>query len=210
MNVNEVHRLLQEQFQKELTNGRRRHIVFWYDEDEEFVNDIDEIDLEGVRIWKVTDHNLFATTFELEKNDTTSHFLLYSVRPKPSPDEDWLYDQYKLGQEFTTDKLTIIMREVGITDDRLKEVFRKYKTFFNNKARVQAFRKHQVTTYTEETIDITVLAALCKSPTNTLDDIIRTLMHKEKESDDKAWENILKYGMNQHFGCSSKNIMGTH
>lgn len=199
MDLKEVNRLLQDHFQKELINGRKRHIVFWYDEDEEFTSDIDDIRLDQVRIWKVTEHNLFATKYELEKNDTTSHFLLYSNQPKPSPHEDWLYDQYKLGQEFATDKLTVIMRELGITDDRLKEVFRKYKAFFNNKTRLQAFRKYQVITYTEETIYLTVLAALCKSATNTMDDIIRTLMNREKEEDHTAWENIRKYGDEKTF-----------
>ncbi|MFD1068000.1 BREX-1 system phosphatase PglZ type A [Oceanobacillus locisalsi] len=193
MNLNEVHRLLQDSFQKELTNGRKRHIVFWYDEEGEFTDDIDEIQLESVRVWKVTEHNLFATKYELEKKDTDSHFLLYSNMSKPSPHEDWLYDQYKLGQEFVTDKLTIIMRELGITDDRLKEAFRKYKAFFNNKSRLQSFRKYPVTTYTEEAIDITVLAALTKSTTNIMDDIIRTLMRKKQDGDDSVWENIQKY-----------------
>ncbi|WP_088049433.1 BREX-1 system phosphatase PglZ type A [Virgibacillus dakarensis] len=194
MNLKEVHRLLQDCFQKELTNGRKRHIVFWYDEEGEFVSDIDDIHLDHVRVWKVSDRNLFATKYELEKNDPSSHFLLYFNRPKPSPHEDWLYDLYKVGQEFATDKLTVIMRELGITDNGLKEIFRKYKAFFNNKSRLQVFYKYPVTAYTEEAIDITVLAALCKSATNTIDDIIRNLMRKEKEGDHTVWDNIQKYG----------------
>lgn len=194
MNLKEVHRVLQDCFQKELTNGRKRHIVFWYDEEGEFINDIDDIQLDHVRIWKVTDHNLFATKYEAEKKDPTSHFLLYTNRPKPIPQEDWLYDLYQVGQEFATDKITVIMRELGITNDRLKESFRAYKTFFNNKSRLQTFHKYPVSAYTEEVIDLTVMAALCKSTTNTMDDIIRTLMRKEKEGDHAAWENIQKYG----------------
>lgn len=199
MNLYEVNRLLQDCFQKELTNGRKRHIVFWYDEEGEFADDIDDIELGLVRIWKVTAHNLFATKYELEKNDPASHFLLYFNMPKPSPNEDWLYDQYKLGQEFSTDKLTIIMRELGISDDRLKEAFRNYKAFFNNKTRLQTFRKYSVAVYTEETIDMTVLAALCKSTTNTMDDILRTLMRKKQEGDNTVWDKIQKYGAEDAF-----------
>src|SRR5699024_9773330 len=192
MNLKEVHRVLNDFYQKELTNGRKRHIVFWYDEEGEFINDIDDIHLENVRIWKVTDDNLFATKFELEKNDPTSHFLLYANKSKPMPREDWLYDLYKVGYEFATDKITVIMREVGITDDAIKETFRAYKSFFNNKTRFQAFHKYEIESYTEEIIDLTVLAALSKSATNAIDDIIKTLMRKQKEGSNAAWENIQK------------------
>src|SRR5690625_6512321 len=117
MNLKEVNRVLNDIYQKELTNDRKRHIVFWYDEEGEFTQDIDDIQLDNVRIWKVTKNNLFATKYELEENDTTSHFLLYANMAKPLPREDWLYDLLKLGHEFATDKITVTIREVGITDD---------------------------------------------------------------------------------------------
>ncbi|RWR14658.1 BREX-1 system phosphatase PglZ type A [Siminovitchia fortis] len=199
MNLREIHRVLNDIYQKELTNGRKRHIVFWYDEEGEFIEDVDEIKLENVRIWKVTDHNLFATKYELEKKDTKSHFLLYANMPKPVPREDWLYDLYKIGHEFATDKITVIMRELGINDDGLRETFKSYKEFFNSRARFQSFQKYQVEFYTEETIDLTVLAVLCKSPTNTLDDILRRLFSKYKDNDESARDRIRKYGDEEKF-----------
>ncbi|RDW17509.1 BREX-1 system phosphatase PglZ type A [Oceanobacillus arenosus] len=194
MKLGEVHRVLKDIFNKELTNGRKRHIVFWYDEDGEFTEDIDDIQLENVRKWQVTENNLFATKYELEKNDPTSHFLIYANRSRPLPREDWLYDQFKLGYEFATDKTTVTMRELGITDDALRETFKGYKTFFNNKARFQAFRKFDMMSHSEEAIDLTVLAVLCKSPTNNMDDIVKTLFQKFKENGNTVMENISKYG----------------
>lgn len=194
MNLNEIHRTLNDYFQKDLTNGKRRHVVFWYDEEGDFKEEIESIDLSGVRVWQVTPNNLFATKYELEKNDPASHFLLYANMPRPNPHDDWLLDIYKTGFEFATDKITVIMREMGITDDSLRETFKRYKVFFNNKNRLQAFRKYPVDRYTHETIDLTVLAALTKSRTNTMDDIIRQLMQKWHEGDESVWEAIRKYG----------------
>src|SRR5699024_8192698 len=54
--------------------------------------------------------------------------------------------------------------------------------------------KYEIESYTEEIIDLTVLAALSKSATNAIDDIIKTLMRKQKEGSNAAWENIQKYG----------------
>ncbi|MFD1363335.1 BREX-1 system phosphatase PglZ type A [Lentibacillus salinarum] len=194
MNLNEIHRILNDYFQKELTNGKKRHVVFWYDEEGDFAENIDTIELPGIRVWQVTPNNLFATKYELEKNDPVSHFLLYANMPRPNPRDDWLLDIYKTGFEFATDKITVIMRELGVTDDSLRETFKRYKAFFNNKSRLQAFRKYPVDVYTHETVDLTVLAALTKSRTNTMDDIIRTLMLKWHEGDDSVWEAIDKYG----------------
>ncbi|MEB5469792.1 hypothetical protein U8M33_14745 [Virgibacillus pantothenticus] len=119
MNLGEIRRVLMDIYGKELTNGRKRHIVFWYDEEGEFKEEIKEISIENVRKWILTKHNLFATKYELEKNDPNSHFLIYANFPKPLPREDWLYDQFKLGHEFATDKTTITMRELGVTNDAL-------------------------------------------------------------------------------------------
>ncbi|GGJ91370.1 DNA repair protein [Lentibacillus kapialis] len=199
MNLNEVHRVLNDYFQKELTNGKQRHVVFWYDEEDDFKEEIESIDLPGVRVWQVTPNNLFATKYELEKNDPASHFLLYANMPRPNPHDDWLLDIYKTGFEFATDKITVIMRELGVTDDSLRETLKRYKAFFNNKNRLLVFRKYPVDMYTQETIDLTVLAALTKSRTNTMDDIIRTLMRKWHEGDESVWEAIRKYGDTDRF-----------
>ena len=194
MNLKEVHRVLHDFYKKELTNGRQRHIVFWYDEEGEFVEDIDTIDLPEVRVWKVTPNNLFATKYELEKHDTTSHFLLYANMAKPNPREDWLLDIYKIAFEFATDKVTVMMRELGVKDDTLRETFKSYKAFFNSKIRFQAFTRYSIDSNTHEAIDLTILAALTKSRTNSIDEIVKALMHNLAEDDPKIWDAIQKYG----------------
>src|SRR5699024_4243436 len=129
-----------------------------------------------VRKWHLTKHNLFATKYELEKNDPKTHFLIYANFPKPLPHEDWLYDQFKLGYEFATDKTTVTMRELGVNDESLRETFVNYKKFFNNKARTQAFKKFNIEAYTEEAIDFTILAVLSKSRVNSMDEILKVLL----------------------------------
>lgn len=193
MNLKEVHRILHDFFQKPLTNERKRNLVFWYDEEGEFAEDIEEIDLPGVRKWIMTENNLFATKYELEKNDPKSHFLLYANMPKPNPKEDWLYDQFRLGHEFATDKITITMRELSIVDNSLREKFKQYRAFFNSRTRFAAFRKFPVDAYTHEIVDLTVLAALAKSKTNAFDDIVKALMRAFTDGNPKPWVEIEKY-----------------
>lgn len=199
MNLNEVNRVLQESFQKELTDGKKRHIVFWYDEEGEFLEDIDNLQLENIRIWKLTKNNLFATKYELEKKDPESHFLIYANMAKPAPKEDWLLDVYKYSIEFATDKITVMMRDFRITDDSLRPVFKKYTKFFNNKERYALFQSYSLQEFTEEEIDIAILSALCKSPFNHLDEVMKGLFKELNSDKQKSWENIQKYGDEEIF-----------
>lgn len=199
MNLKEVNRVLQETFNKELKYGKKRHIVFWYDEEGEFLEDINELELNQVRIWKLTPNNLFATKYELEKVDLHSHFLIYANMSKPLPREDWLLDIYKYSYEFATDKVTVIMRDLGITNDSLRPVFKRYAKFFNNKERYAMFNSYQIAYETEEQIDIAVLATLCKCSLCNLDNVIKTLFREHTSDTQKSWANIQKFGDEEVF-----------
>jgi hypothetical protein len=49
-----------------LLAGDDRKIVFWYDEEAEYIEEIDSISLaEGARLWKVTENNWFETKLDM-------------------------------------------------------------------------------------------------------------------------------------------------
>ncbi|MGM7634993.1 BREX-1 system phosphatase PglZ type A [Bacillus sp. Hm123] len=200
MNTKEMKRVLQETFAQELIEGKKRHIVFWYDEAGEFTEEVAELALEGVRVWKLTTHNMFATKYELEKVDTTSHFLIYANMAKPPTREDWLLDIYKYSQEFATDKMTVMMRDLGVTNDAvLRDVFKKYTKFFNNKERYAAFKAYNLQAYTEEQVDLAVLAVLCKCSVVSLDEVLKALFREQRQETKKCWDSIQKFGDEETF-----------
>ncbi|MFF2444528.1 BREX-1 system phosphatase PglZ type A [Priestia megaterium] len=199
MNLKEVQRTLMAMFNRPLGDGKQRHIVFWYDEDGEFQEDIPGLSLENVRICEMTQNNLFATKYEIEKVDPASHFLIYTVMAKPSPREDWLLDTYKYSFEFATDKITVIMRDLGVDDDRLRSVFKKYVKFFNNKERYALFSGYRIEEYNEQTIDIAVLSALCKCTYISLEEVLKVLFCEECKETNKYWEIIRKFGDEETF-----------
>lgn len=201
--------VLQETFDKELSEGKQRHIVFWYDEAGEFIEEVNELGLENVRVWKLTSHNMFATKYELEKIDTTSHFLIYADMAKPPAREDWLLDIYKYSQEFATDKITVMMRDLGVINDAvLRDVFKKYAKFFNNKERYAAFQAYKVQEYTEEQIDLTVLATLCKCNIVSLDEVLKALFREQLQETKKYWESIQKFGDEETFWSHVEKVYG--
>jgi uncharacterized protein (TIGR02687 family) len=194
MDLTQVKALLEDTFNKELSEGKRRHIVFWYDDDGEFKEDIDELNLENAKVLKLSKNNYFYVKYQLEKVDTESNYLLYAPFEKPSPKENYLLDVLKYSMEFSTDKATVIMRDLNISDDTLKSVFRKYIKFFNNKDRYKIFKGYEIERYAEETVNVAILSALCRLPYPDFDKCLRVLLMEEDLKNNKYLEAIEKFG----------------
>lgn len=194
MDLTQVKALLEDTFNKELSEGKKRHIVFWYDDDGEFNEDIDELNIENAKIIKLSKNNYFYVKYQLEKVDMYSNYLLYAPFKKPSPKENYLLDILKYSIEFSTDKAAVIMRDLNISDDSLKRVFREYIKFFNNKERYKIFKGYEIKKYTEERVDVAVLSALCKLPYPDFDEVLRVLFTEEDLDNNKYIEAIEKFG----------------
>ncbi len=100
MNLTEIKKILDENMNKELSNGRQRNIIFWYDEESEFIDDIEELKLENAKKIFLNKSNSFYIKYLLEKEDVVSNYLIYSSGPKPAPRENWLLDIEKYSEVF--------------------------------------------------------------------------------------------------------------
>lgn len=194
MNLQEIRNFLKELFSKPLGDGKHRHIVFWYDENEDFIEDIDTFDLEDIKVIKLTKNNAFWVKYHIEKEDTTSNILVYSNMKKPDPQEDWLYDIFSYSEEFSTDRATVIMRELKVLEPYLKEVFKTYNTFFKNKDRIAGFKNLNIESYTKEKIQVGILAVLTKVKIMDMEEIVKALIKDYLDGSNKVYEDIRKFG----------------
>jgi uncharacterized protein (TIGR02687 family) len=212
MDLTQVKALLEDTFNKELSEGKKRHIVFWYDDNGEFKEDIDGLDLANAKVLKLNKNNYFYVKYQLEKADTESNYLIYAPFPKPQSKENYLLDVLKYSIEFSTDKATLIMRDLGIIDDTLKSVFRNFIKFFNNKDRYKIFKSYGIERYTEETVEVAVLSALCRLSYPDFDECLRVLLMEEDLENNKYLEAIEKFGrlgvlwklVDKYYGYSDK------
>ena len=117
MNIKEI---LEEMLSRDPENGNVRNIIFWYDGDQEFVNDIEGLDFENTKVIVLSDSNAFRVKYDIEVADLSSHFLVYAPFEKPLDRENWLLDIQKYSEEFSTDRSIYEMRRLGITDDTLQ------------------------------------------------------------------------------------------
>ena len=194
MNLQEIRNFLKDLFSKPLGDGKKRNIVFWYDENEDFIEEIDSFDLEDVKVIKLTENNAFHTKYYIEKENTESNILIYSNMKKPEPNEDWLYDIFCYSEEFSTDRATVIMRELGVVNPALKDEFKLYNTFFKNKERIAAFKNLNVADFTEEKVHMAVLCVLTKTKIMDFEEILKNLIKDYLDDEHRLYENITKFG----------------
>ena len=194
MNLIEMKKILEDHFNEQPSNGARRHIIFWYDEEGQFALDIDTIELENARILKLHENNAFQIKYQLEKVDPDSNYLVYSPLPKPVHRDNWLLDILKYSREFSTDKAVLIMRDFGVKDPALTDIFRKYLKFFDNRERYKKFASYGMDIFTEDRIHIAVMSVLCKLPVADFEQVVRKVFVGETEAQNKYIEAINSFG----------------
>lgn len=194
MNLEEIKGILEENFDKP-REGKKRHIIFWYDGEGEFAEDIDNLELNNAKIWKLHDNNNFKTKYQLEVVDPETNYLIYSSNPKPDKRENWLLDILKYSQEFTADKTTLIMRDFGVEDEYMRPAFKKYSVFFNNKKRYSRLKSYDIQEYNQDKLDVAILSALVNLNTPDLETAIKELlMGFLDESKNSKWLQVEKFG----------------
>lgn len=194
MNLDEVKKVLNKQLNQDLADGKKRNLVFWYDEGSEFIEDVDSIELENAKLLKLSENNAFKIKYHLEKLDTKSNFLIYSSESKPAPKYNWILDIQKYSSEFSTDKTTVIMRDLGVKDIELTPIFKKYLKFFNAKDRYNKFSSYGIADYNANRLHIGILSALCRLKYPSVEDVVRTVILGEIEDENKYLVSIEEYG----------------
>lgn len=194
MNLEQIRKTLEDKFNQPCINGKKRHLIFWYDEQGEFAEDIAELNLANAKLWKLTANNNFITKYQLEVSDRDSNYLVYSNLKKPQDKDNWLLDILLYSGQFSTDKISVLMNDLDITDQSLKPILKKYAAFFNNKERYAKFVSYGIEEYTEEKIDLAILAVLCKQKTLDLENLLKALLLESlDEEENKLWQQVVKF-----------------
>ena len=118
--INQIADKLNEAF-----TGDARQLIFWYDKNGEFAEDIDTLALDNAKVYKLEPNNQIYTKYFLTYEDTTTNYLIYAPFPKPDVYENHLEDMLLYSKQFFADRASLICAELGISEE-LKAVIQKY------------------------------------------------------------------------------------
>ena len=170
--------------------GEVRKLVFWYDANAEFVDDVDTMELVNAKVLHLEPDNQFYTKYFLECVDTTTNYLVYAPFAKPAIRENHLADTIKYSKEFFADRASLLTLDLGI-DERYKSVIQHYIKFFGEKKRTQAFYDLELETFNRNTIEIALMSVLCKCKTPSYEEVLRTVLTDKVNSAESGREGSL-------------------
>ena len=136
MDSDKIIQELNQRFTAPLPEFYKRRIVFWYDEDGEFRDRLDEVTLTDAKLVALTGTNNFAVKKLLSVDDTTSNYLVYCPLSYEKPEDNWLLDIELYSEEFRADLVSIWMDELGIpSTPAMRKQVKEYRKYFNAKNR---------------------------------------------------------------------------
>lgn len=211
MDTKQVNDALDKLFQQE-------RIVFWNDPNREFVGYLTGSlfsPVEGVKVIRLDETGALDAKLQIERIEPDSKFLIYSPAEEPNYEDDWLLDIRLYSRNFRADKASIILEELGLQTQHLREHLDQRRKFCDNKERLQKLKSLVVPEDTADDLDRKMLAVVVKADQPELYNILRTLLHLFAEADDidlrepvQAWDQIGKFDLEEPFWRFIKRAFG--
>ena len=178
-----------------ISNSEDRQIVMWYDESEEFIEEINNIKLDDAELFVLDNDNWIFAKYYIESENPDTNFLVYAPFRKPIDEDNFLADMTHYATLFSADKINILCQELNIECSRFKEVLSTYSKFWNASSRIKAFKDLNMQEYTKNTIELGILAVLTGEKTLNFEYIVRKIIVKHFEKDDSIIEKFDKYNI---------------
>lgn len=187
--------------------GDVRKLIFWYDADGEFAEDVDALELQNARVYHLREDNQFQTKVFLEREDTTTNYLIYAPFAKPDVRENHLEDTLRYSREFFADRASLLTADLGM-DDRCKPVIQKYIRFFSEKKRMQAFYDLELDAFNRSSIEVGIMAVLCKCKIPSFEEVLRLVLAAEDGQENPCLREFRKYDLMQAFWKHCEVLFG--
>ena len=195
MDIEYITKELNKKFAAPLKEYYPRRVVFWYDPDKEFAEDVQELVLDNAKVFALTGSNSFEAKLTLH-NDATSNYLLYCPLAYKNIADNWLLDVELYSEEFRADVVSLWMEELHIPgEENLRKHVQQNKKFFNAKERRNKFAALIPSVTTSKQIYLGIMAVLTGSKEATLQEIVKTILCDNLDNEiNAAYQALVNYG----------------
>ncbi len=202
MDAEKIIQDLNRRFAAPLPEFYKRRVIFWYDEDREFEDQIDELSLNDAKIVKITGTNSFFIKKLLVMDDTASNYLVYCPVTFERPEDNWLLNvELYSGEPFRADLNTIWMDEMGLPSSQmLRGQVKQYHKFFGSKERRTKIAAFADSITTPAQMHLAVMAVICGVKDIGPGTIIRAVLKGGLDIESNAvYERLTAYGAQTAF-----------
>ena len=210
MDLEMIIRDLNKRFAAPLPEFYKRRIIFWYDEDREFEDKLEDIEIANAKLLVLTGTNNFAAKKLLNVDDTTSNYLVYSPITYESLEDDWLLNIELYSEEFRADLISIWMNEMDLpaTPD-FRRLVKVYKKFFGAQPRRAAFTKLNKGITTASQMHLAVMSAICGTTDMQPGSIVQAVIRGGTDmASNEVFQSLRSYGAEEPFWALVKQASG--
>ena len=195
MDTDKIIQDLNRRFAAPLPEFYQRRIIFWYDEDKEFEDKMDEVVLENAKVIALTGNNAFSVKKLLSVDDLTTNYLVYSPCVYNRPDDNWLLDVELYSEEFRADLISIWMDEMGlISNPAMRKQVKNYRAYFNAKDRRLKVSTQNKVPETPAQLHMAVMAAICGLKDAQPNMILRSVFQEGLDlNNNTVYQDFVKY-----------------
>lgn len=141
-----------------------QQLVFWNDSDSEFIAEVDQLDISGVKLLRLDQTPALKAKVLLEQ-DPALRWLIYAPTECPAPEDDWLLDARLRGKAFSADSASMQLDELGLTNRVLHGHLQQRAKFMRAKDRVERLKRWVQPGDQAADLDRKMLAVLARSDT---------------------------------------------
>ncbi len=158
MDIEQINHTLAKIFKKE-----NRRIIFWYDGEKEFEENLPLIKVKDAAILRIDEIGALDLKIKLEMQDINKKFILYSPEFEPAPEKDWLCDIKLYSYVFQADKASILIKELGLSNQSLRPFIKERKIFFRSQDRLDRLNKWVDKDDREDELDLKMITVLVRA-----------------------------------------------
>ena len=195
MDLGTITQELNKRFMAPLPEFYKRRIVVWYDEEQEFAEQIPELEISGAKVLTLTGTNNFQIKKQIAVDEPAQNFLIYNPLKNDDPEDDWLIDVELYSEEFRADLTAIWMDEMGIPSTvALRSQVKKYSKFLNARSRREDVVKHITDIDTPQKLQLAIMATLGETQRTDAASVIKSVLsHGLDMNSNIIYQEFTKY-----------------
>lgn len=194
---------LNRRFSEPLPEFYNRRIIFWYDEDKECADQIDEIsdNLLNAKVLILSGANNFDAKKLLVVDDKVNNYLVYIPFSYDKPEDNWLINIELYSEEFRADINSIWMDEVGIASTpAIRKQVKEYRKFFNAKDRRKKISLINGNIASVPALHLAVMAGICNIKDSEPNSIIKSVLQSGLDMDhNDIYQELVNYNADKAF-----------
>lgn len=201
MDLQTITQDLNRRFAAPLPEFYKRRIIFWYDEDREFEDKLDELELDNASVLALTGSNNFAAKKLLAVDDTTSNYLVYCPIHYEKLEDNWLINIELYSEEFRADLNSIWMDEMGLpSNPTIRKMVKGYHKFFNNIERRNDVAELAKNISTASQLHLAVMAQISGVSDTRPSSIMQAVLTQSLDLEaNTIYQEFVKYGAQNPF-----------